>query len=252
MARVPIRPIAPAPPAGSTRRGAKSAPLSSSAAWVFDLDNTLYPPRCRLFAQVEVRIRDYVAGYLGIDRDAAYRLQKTYFRDHGTTLQGMMRHHRMDPAPFLAYVHDIDLSAISPDPALDRALGRLKGRKIVFTNGSAEHAEKVMERVGVAGHFEAVFDIEAAGFVPKPEPRVYDELVRRHGLDAPATVMIEDLARNLVPAAEIGMTTVWVRGAEEITGLGLPAPDSTTLAAIDHVVDDLALWLTEITTEETP
>ena len=226
--------------------------MAARGAWVFDLDNTLYPARCKLFAQVEVRIRDYVAGFLGLDSDAAYRLQKVYFREHGTTLRGMMRHHRMDPGPFLAYVHDIDLSPVSPDPALDRALGRLKGRKIVFTNGSAEHARKVMERVGVARHFEAVFDIEAAGYVPKPEPRVYDELVRRHGLEARATVMVEDLVRNLVPAAGIGMTTVWVRGAEEISGLGLPAPDSETLAAIDHVVDDLALWLTDLTAEETP
>ena len=226
--------------------------LTERGAWVFDLDNTLYPARCKLFTQVEVRIRDYVAGFLGIDPDAAYRLQKAYFREHGTTLRGMMHHHRMAPAPFLAYVHDIDLSPVPPDPALDRALGRLKGRKIVFTNGSAEHAQKVMERVGVARHFEAVFDIEAAGYVPKPEPRIYDELVRRHDLDASATVMVEDLARNLVPAAEMGMTTVWVRGAEEISGLGLPNPDSETLAAIDHVVDDLAHWLTELTAEETP
>ena len=224
-------------------------------AWVFDLDNTLYPASCKLFAQVEVRIRDYVAGFLGLDSGAAYRLQKVYFREHGTTLRGMMRHHGMDPEPFLAYVHDIDLSPVRPDPALDEALGRLEGRKIVFTNGTAEHALKVLERVGVARHFEAVFDIAAAGYVPKPEPRVYDELVRRHGLDAQATVMVEDIARNLVPAAEIGMTTVWVRGGEEQPELGLDAPDAATLAAIHHVVDDLALWLSDLTrlpSQDTP
>ena len=230
--------------------------LAERGAWVFDLDNTLYPARCKLFAQVEVRIRDYVAGFLGLGSEEAYRLQKVYFREHGTTLQGMMRHHGMAPGPFLAYVHDIDLSPVRPDPVLDEALGRLKGRKIVFTNGSAEHALKVIERVGVARHFEAVFDIAAAGYVPKPEPRVYDELVRRHRLDARATVMVEDIARNLVPAARIGMTTVWVRGAgEEQPGLGLAPPDAATLAAIHHVVDDLALWLSDLTripSQETP
>ena len=216
-------------------------------AWVFDLDNTLYPASCRLFAQVEARIRDYVARYLGLDADAAYRLQKTYFREHGTTMRGMMSHHGMDPAPFLDYVHDIDLAAVRPDPALNAALGRLDGRKIVFTNGSAAHALRVMDRVGVARHFEAVFDIADAGYVPKPEPSVYDALVRRHGIAPRASAMVEDIARNLVPAAEIGMTTIWLRGGEDRPDDGLDAPDAGVLAAVDHVVDDLAAWLADLT-----
>lgn len=216
-------------------------------AWVFDLDNTLYPAHCRLFAQVEVRIRDYVARYLDLAPDAAFRLQKTYFREHGTTLRGMMSRHSMDPAPFLEYVHDIDLSAVRPDPALDAALGRLEGRKIVFTNGTSAHARRVMERVGVTRHFEAVFDIADAGYVPKPEPRVYDALVRRMGIEARTSAMVEDIARNLVPAAEIGMTTIWVRGGADRPDDGLAAPDADVLAAVDHVVDDLASWLMDLT-----
>jgi putative hydrolase of the HAD superfamily len=216
-------------------------------AWVFDLDNTLYPASCRLFAQVEVRIRDYVARYLGLDADAAHRLQKTYFREHGTTLRGMMSHHGMDPDPFLDYVHDIDLSAVRSDPALDAALGRLEGRKIVFTNGSSAHAARVLERVGVARHFAAIFDIADAGYVPKPEPRVYDALVRRHGIAPRASAMVEDIARNLVPAAGIGMTTIWVRGGDSRPEDGLAAPDASVLAAVDHVVDDLASWLADLT-----
>ncbi len=216
-------------------------------AWVFDLDNTLYPASCRLFAQVEVRIRDYVSRYLGLDADAAYRLQKTYFREHGTTLRGMMSYHGMDPNPFLDYVHDIDLSPVRPDPVLDQALGGLEGRKIVFTNGSSAHAVRILERVGVARHFEAIFDIADAGYVPKPEPRVYDALVRRHGIAPRASAMVEDIARNLVPAAEIGMTTIWVRGGDGRPDDGLAAPDAGVLAAVDHVVDDLASWLTDLT-----
>lgn len=230
-----------------------AAALARRGAWVFDLDNTLYPARCDLFAQVDVRIRDYVAGFLGLDTDAAYRLQKTYFRDHGTTLSGMMRHHRMDPGPYLAYVHDIDLSPVPPDPLLAAALAALPGRKIVFTNGSARHAERVMERLGVAPQFEAIFDIAAAGYVPKPEPSVYDALVRRHGLAAGDTVMVEDIARNLAPAARLGMTTVWVRTDGRYSppdapdGAGRQNHDPDPAAAIDHVVDDLPFWLAALT-----
>ena len=217
--------------------------LARRGAWVFDLDNTLYPARCDLFAQVDVRIRDYVAGFLGLDADAAHRLQKTYFRDHGTTLAGMMRHHRMDPGPYLAYVHDIDLTPIEPDPLLDRALAALPGRKIVFTNGSAAHAERVIGRLGIAARFEAVFDIAAAGYVPKPDPGPYDALVSRHGLDAADTVMVEDITRNLVPAARLGMTTVWVKTDGRYAPPSFPPgphgePDAA--AAIHHTVDNLS------------
>lgn len=218
--------------------------LVRRGAWVFDLDNTLYPARCDLFAQVDVRIRDYVARFLDLDADAAYRLQKAYFRDHGTTLSGMMHHHRMDPGPYLAYVHDIDLTPVEPDPLLARALAALPGRKIVFTNGSAAHAERVMARLGVAAQFEAIFDIAAAGYVPKPDPRTYDSLVGRHGLAAPDTVMVEDLTRNLVPAARLGMTTVWVRTdgkyAPPAQNRESGEPDP---AAIHHTVDNLSAWL---------
>jgi putative hydrolase of the HAD superfamily len=245
--------VSPANPARKKPAPANPAPgkpapdPSRIGAWVFDLDNTLYPASCRLFAQVEVRIRDYVARYLGVDAEAAFRLQKTYFREHGTTLSGMMSRHGMDPAPFLDYVHDIDLAAVRPDPKLDAALDRLPGRKVVFTNGSSAHARRVMERVGVARHFVAVFDIADSDYVPKPEPKVYDALVRRFGFEARATAMVEDIARNLVPAAELGMTTIWVRGGDDRPDDGLGLPDAATLAAVDHVVDDLAAWLARLT-----
>lgn len=246
-------PSAPVPVGAGDRAALELATLElvRRGAWVFDLDNTLYPARCDLFSQVDVRIRDYVARFLGLDADAAYRLQKTYFRDHGTTLSGMMRHHRMDPGPYLAYVHDIDLTPVDPDPLLDRALAALPGRKIVFTNGSTAHAERVMERLGVAAHFEAVFDIAAAGYIPKPDSRPYDALVSRHGLAAADTVMVEDLSRNLVPAARLGMTTVWVKTDGRY---GPPAPlpgardkGESDPAAIHHTVDNLSAWLAALT-----
>ena len=187
--------------------------LAAVECWVFDLDNTLYAGRHGFFEQVSRRITDYVCALLGEeDRAAARALQKRYFLEYGTTLAGLMARHRCDPRAFLAYVHDIDYRPIPPDPALDEALAALPGRKLVFTNGDEAHAGRVMARLGVARHFEAVFDIEAAGFVPKPQPAAYDLLLRRHAIRPRRAAMVEDIARNLKPAKERGMTTVWIGG----------------------------------------
>lgn len=220
--------------------------LCDAEAWIFDLDNTLYPAKSNLFAQVDVRIRDYVANHLGIDAAAAYRLQKQYFREHGTTMRGMMHHHGMDPGPFLDYVHDIDVSPVPPSPRLALALERLKGRKLIFTNGSVGHAERVTARLGVGHCFETVFDIVASGYVPKPDPGIYAELVRRHGLRPDRTVMVEDLARNLEPAAAMGMTTVWVRTDCQVGREGSGGDH------VHHVIDDLAEWLDAVTAPARP
>ena len=187
--------------------------LAAVECWVFDLDNTLHAGRHGFFEQVSRRITDYVCALLGEeDRAAARALQKRYFLEYGTTLAGLMALHRCDPRAFLAYVHDVDYGPIPPDPALDGALAALPGRKLVFTNGDEAHAGRVMARLGVARHFEAVFDIEAAGFVPKPQPAAYDLLLRRHTIRPRRAAMVEDIARNLKPAKERGMTTVWIGG----------------------------------------
>lgn len=206
-------------------------------AWVFDLDNTLYPKSCNLFVEVEARIRDFVAEILGLDPDQAFAVQKRYFREYGTTLRGLMTHHGVDPHAFLDHVHAIDLGPVVPAPRLEAALARLPGRKIVFTNADSGHARRVLERIGVGHHFDAVFDIVDADFVPKPDPAIYDKLVARHRLDPGRTVMVEDIARNLVPAAALGMTTVWLRS---------DSPWGNDEADRDQVhvaIDDLASWL---------
>ncbi len=185
--------------------------LAGAGAWVFDLDNTLYPASCGLFAQIDDRMRGFIAGLFGIPLDQAQNIQKSYFAEYGTTLRGLMDRHGIDPHPYLKYVHDIDIGPINPDPALEAVLAKLGGRKIIFTNATRAHARRVMERLGVGHHFEAVFDIESAGFLPKPRPEIYKKLVADYGLDPARTVMIEDIARNLAPAAEIGMTTLWLR-----------------------------------------
>jgi len=214
--------------------------LRAAEAWVFDLDNTLYPATVDLFGQIDIKMRDYIAGFLGVDVDQAYRLQKEYLRDYGTSLRGLMRRHGMEPGPFLDHVHDIDVNVLSASPSLEAALARLPGRKLVFTNASVRHAENVMDKLGISHHFDAVFDIIEAQYIPKPEPEIYAILIERHGLNAARTVMVEDIARNLAPAAALGMTTVWLRNDSEHGSIGIDD------GYVHHVVDDLVEWLENV------
>ena len=211
--------------------------------WVFDLDNTLYPASSSLFPQIDLRMRRFIADRLGLDLEAAFRLQKQYYRQFGTTLRGLMLVHGIEPAAFLDYVHDIDHSVLAAAPALDAALAALPGRKVIFTNGSEGHAVKVLDRLGIARHFEGIFDIVAAGHVPKPQPETYDVMVGRHGIDPRAAAMVEDIHRNLVPACAIGMTTVWVNEADHPDAT-VAAQDTTDLSHVHHVTDDLVALLT--------
>jgi putative hydrolase of the HAD superfamily len=208
--------------------------------WVFDLDNTLYPASSSLFPQIDKRMRQFIAEALKLDLDAAHRLQKRYYRDYGTTLRGLMQVHGLSPDEFLAFVHDIDCTVLEPAPRLDAALSKLPGRKLIFTNGSARHAENVLNHLGLSRHFDAVFDIKSADYVPKPAIETYRRLLDRFAIDAKTAVMFEDLARNLTAAAELGMTTVWVRQDGHPDG---EEADEAALDAIDHVTDDLAGWL---------
>ncbi len=206
--------------------------------WIFDLDNTLYPASCNVFPLIERRMGAFIASHFGLSPEAARQRQKHYFRKYGTTLRGLMVEHAIDPGVFLDYVHAIDLSVIVPDPGLDRALARLPGRKLVYTNASRRHALAVMARLGIASHFEAIHDIADAGFLPKPDPRSYDGLVAQHAIDPARACLIEDMAGNLVPAAALGMATAWVR-----TDLAWCQPEPGTLGHIHYVIDDLAAWL---------
>jgi putative hydrolase of the HAD superfamily len=216
--------------------------LNQAECWVFDLDNTLYPASCDLFAQVDRKMTAYIADFLDIDFERAGEIRTTYYRDHGTTMSGMMTLHDMDPSDFLDCVHDIDLGPVSPDPVLSQALSRLSGRKIIFTNGPTDHAERVLDRLSIRHHFEAIFDIIGADYIPKPRPGPYDVLVDRFRLTPEKTVMVEDLVRNLKPAAALGMTTVWVRSDRALNAQG-PGSD------IHHVVDDLPRWLGALTSQ---
>ena len=208
--------------------------------WVFDLDNTLYHASSNLFDQVSDRIGAFIASYLGVGREEAHRIQKRYWREHGTSLRGMMTLHDCPPDEFIEYVHDIDLSPIAPDPALDAALSRLGGRKVIFTNGSVPHAERVMERLGVRRHFDGVFDIVASDYVPKPELSVYRRMVGHFGFDPARAVMLDDMAHNLKPAHELGMGTVWVRTEESLERLAIMGGER---GHIHHETDDVVRFL---------
>lgn len=179
-------------------------------AWVFDLDNTLYPSHCDLFAQIDRKMRAFVSKFLDVPEAEAERLQKQYYREYGTTLSGLMRVHGMEPKPFLDFVHDIDLAPIRPDPQLAAAMMRLPGRKLVFTNGTTGHADRVMRQLGVGDAVDGVFDIVHADYVPKPQIETFRRFCAAHDVTPQRAAMFEDLARNLVAAHDLGMTTVLV------------------------------------------
>lgn len=223
--------------------GPAAADLAARDVWIFDLDNTLYAAGSHVFPQVSRRIGEYVARHLGLEMEEARRVQKRYFHQHGTTLHGLMIHHDVDPIDYMNYVHDIDLGPIGADTRLNDALGRLGGRKIVFTNASTAHAERVLNHLGIAEHFSAIFDIVAAGFLPKPHRDSYLRLLDRHDIDPGSAVMVEDMAKNLVPAAALGMTTLWVAGKEDWQSDGAGGDH------IHHITDDLPGWLQNICAE---
>lgn len=219
--------------------------LAHVRSWVFDLDNTLYPASSSLFPQIDVRMRQFIAARLGLALDDAFVLQKRYYREYGTTLRGLMLMHGIEPEDFLNYVHDIDHTVLDAAPALDTALRVLPGRKLIFTNGSEHHAVSVMERLGIAANFDGIFDIKAAGFIPKPEPACYLAMLRRFDIDAAGAAMVEDIHRNLKPACAIGMTTVWVR-QDNHPDHKIVQHDDDDLSHIHHITDDLVQWLKEI------
>jgi len=211
--------------------------LAEIETWIFDLDNTLYPLTHNLFGQVEERMAAFIMAELEINYDEAHRMRREFFTRHGTTLRGLMNDHDIEPTRFLEYVHDIDLSGIPSDPTLVAAINRLKGRKLVFTNATVRHAERVMERIGLTGHIEAVHDIVASGYKPKPDPIAYESLTKRYRFAPESALFVEDMARNLAPAAAIGMTTAWVKNPLDWARIGSDQP------YVHYVIDDLAAWL---------
>ncbi|MEL6563705.1 MAG: pyrimidine 5'-nucleotidase [Pseudomonadota bacterium] len=203
-------------------------------AWVFDLDHTLYPPHMRLFDQIETRMTAYVADTLRVTHAEADRLRAHYWRTHGTTLAGLMEEHGIDPDPYLVAVHDISMHPLDPDPDLAAHIGNLPGRRIVYTNGSAPYAQRVIEARGLRGLFDAVYGVEHAGYRPKPQVDAFAEVFARDRLDPGVGAMFEDDPRNLAAPHQMGMRTVHVAEAPE------------TADHIHHHTDDLTGFLARV------
>ncbi|MBS9716767.1 pyrimidine 5'-nucleotidase [Pseudohalocynthiibacter aestuariivivens] len=208
--------------------------FSHVQTWVFDLDNTLYPPAARLFDQIEVRMTAWVMESLNVTRDRADHLRRHYWKTYGTTLAGLMREHDVDPGPYLTDVHDISMDHLELDPKLAMAIRNLRGRKIVYTNGTAPYAQRVIEARGLANVFDAVYGVEHAGFKPKPEREAFEHVFDLDGTRPAEAAMFEDDPRNLAAPHAMGMRTVHV------------APDPHDADFIHHHTDDLAGFVSQL------
>ena len=216
-------------------------------SWIFDLDNTLYPPDSGLWPAIEERITLFLIEHSGLDGASARALQRYYYQRHGTTLRGLVDEDQILPETFLDFVHDIDRSSLPANPLLGVEVARLPGRKLIFTNGSRDHALRTVEQLGLEGLFEDAFDIVAAGLVPKPSDAAYDAFFLRHGVEPKRAAMFEDIARNLLVPKQRGMTTVlvtarpgqtdWRQAHDRELGTG---------GSVDFVTDDLAGFLKSV------
>ena len=212
--------------------------IGNVETWVFDLDNTLYRVPPPMYAELDRRMRDFVSEFLGVDTEAAYAIQKDYFRKFGLTLRGLMINHGLDPRVYETRMGGgLDYSGLKPDRRLQDAIAALDGRKVIYTNAFASHARLVLDLIALSEHFDAVYDIEAAGYRPKPAIESYRDLCNRYGIDAERAVMVDDIPHNLEPAAEMGMTTVWVR-----TGAAWD-DDEAAGPHIHYQTHDIAGWL---------
>jgi putative hydrolase of the HAD superfamily len=232
----PFVPAAPAPVVARPERT-----FAGTVIWIFDLDNTLYPAECRLFVQIDRRMGEFISRLLGVSFEQAQHLRKTYYKQFGTTLNGLMRIHRIEPEPFLDYVHDIDLGVVEANVRLRASIEQLQGRRLIFTNGSRRHAERVAGKIGVLDLFEDICSIETCDFTPKPEAAAFERMIQRHGVAAARAAMFEDMPANLAVPHALGMTTVLVHDDTghhpwrlEHTAAGEP-PDH-----VHHLTSDLA------------
>ena len=216
-------------------------------AWIFDLDNTLYPHDADLWPQIDRQITAYVSEKFGLDGISSRALQKYWYQRYGTTLRALMDEHDIDPHEFLSMAHDIDRTRLAPNPALGAAIAALPGRKFILTNGDRDHAEKTTRALGIDHHFEAMFGIVEAGFVPKPQRAAYEKFLSDHGIAPARAAMFEDLEKNLAVPHALGMTTILVTPAGEAPHLeDWEKAQAIHAPHIDWVTDGLADFLTAI------
>ena len=214
--------------------------LNQVNCWIFDLDNTLYPVTKDLLSEIDAQMSSFVSNFLNIDLIESRKVQKKYFREYGLTLRGLMIHHKLDPDVFFREMAPKNLEKIQPNPALGDIINSLPGRKLIYTNSAREHAELVLERLGIRSVFEGVFDIKAANYVPKPAEEPYQKMCEKFFIEPHSTLMVDDIARNLRPASALGMTTVWMQTNAEW------AETSDVEDFIDITINDISTWLSNI------
>jgi putative hydrolase of the HAD superfamily len=212
--------------------------------WIFDLDNTLYSAKTKVFEQIDKKMSKYISEKLNVDLNEAKKIQKNYFQEYNTTLNGMVKNHEIDPDEFLEFVHDIDLGFLKKDLKLAKEIEKLDGKKVIFTNGSKKHAQNVTKKIGIDQYFNDIFDIANADFIPKPSIEPYKKLVEKHKIDPKLCVFVEDIARNLKPAYEMGMKTVWIINDEKW------AKEFSDGNFIDYRTNNLSEFLAKINIEK--
>ncbi len=213
--------------------------------WIFDLDNTLYSGKTKVFEQVDKKMSKYISEKLNVSIEEAKKIQKNYFHEYNTTLNGMIKNHKINADEFLEYVHDIDIDFLQKDEKLEKEIKELNGKKIIFTNGSKKHAVNVTSRIGIDQHFDDIFDIVDSDFIPKPSIEPYKKLVKKHKIDPKLCVFVEDIARNLKPAYEMGMKTIWIENDEPW------AKQFSDSNFIEYKTNNLSEFLRKINLEKT-
>ena len=218
---------------------------TSFNTWIFDLDNTLYSAETGIFDQVDQLMGLFISKHLNLEMTEAKKLQREYFKEHGTTLRGLMDNHNIDPEFFLNEVHKLDYSIIKPDILLKNALENLTGRKIIFTNANKSHVDKVLSQLNINNIFDSVYDITDADYCPKPDIETYKSFVKKYNIDATKTIMFDDIARNLVPASKLGFTTVWIDIGKENYSDDI----KNSKKYLNYETTSLPLWLNSIIKE---
>ena len=214
--------------------------LAKIKYWIFDLDNTLYSGDTKVFDQVDKKMSKFISEKLNVSLEEAKKIQKNYFHEYNTTLNGMIKNHEIDANEFLEFVHDVDLDFLKEDKLLKREISNLNGKKFIFTNGSKAHAANVTKRIGIEKLFDGVFDIVESDFIPKPSIEPYKKIIEKFKIEPQYSIFIEDIARNLKPAHELGMKTVWIKNDEPW------AAKFSDSGFINYKTDNLAKFLKEI------
>ena len=210
--------------------------------WIFDLDNTLYSADSGIFQQVHKLMGKFIVEHLNVNINEAKKIQRKYYKEHGTTLKGLMDNHGVNPDSFLEEVHNLDYSIVSPNLKLAKNLKSLNGKKFIFTNASKKHADIILDKLQITNLFEGIFDIKMANYIPKPEIQTYEKLIETYNINPNKTIMFDDIAKNLVPASQKGFTTVWINVGHE----NFSDDIASSKKYLDHQTKDLSNWLSKI------